>query len=169
MASIRSRHTNIELAARRLLYAAGFRYRLHDKRLPGRPDIVISRFGVAIFVHGCFWHGHDCKRGKLPSTNTEFWKIKIDRNRQRDRENTDQLLRLGWQPVVIWQCKLKDGVQNLVLQLRTLSDQEGANLEATTSAASSRNADKASTPSVRPGTKAKAPKPGSKSVKARQR
>jgi DNA mismatch endonuclease, patch repair protein len=109
MASVRSRDTEPELQVRRLLHRLGYRFRLHRKDLPGTPDLVLPRHNLAIFVHGCFWHGHKgCKRSKLPSTNTEFWNRKIDLNVTRDRKAQEKLRALGWNVVVIWQCALHD-------------------------------------------------------------
>jgi len=87
----------------------GYRYRLHDKRLPGKPDLVFSRRRKAVFVNGCFWHGHEnCRYGKLPKSRLDFWKPKIDRNRQRDVENLRRLEDEGWSVLTVWQCEVKD-------------------------------------------------------------
>jgi DNA mismatch endonuclease (patch repair protein) len=107
MRAVKSEDTEPELIVRRLLYAAGFRYRLHPKDLPGRPDIVFRRLKKAIFVHGCFWHGHTSRRGaRTPKTNRDYWNEKIARNRGRDREHIRRLRRAGWRVLVIWECKL---------------------------------------------------------------
>jgi DNA mismatch endonuclease (patch repair protein) len=107
MAAVKGRHTGPELAVRRLLFAQGFRYRLHVPELPGRPDIVLPRWRVAIFVHGCFWHGHGCSKGRLPRSRQDFWADKIARNRERDRKNSRTLRRTGWRVLVVWQCELR--------------------------------------------------------------
>ena len=113
MQSIRSKDTKPELIVRRFLHAHGFRYRLHLKNLPGHPDIVLRRWHTVVFVHGCFWHGHDdCKTFRMPKTNKEFWKSKIERNRLRDMRDRLQLRELGWHVITIWECQLKPKVRN---------------------------------------------------------
>ena len=118
MSRIGSKHTKPELVVRSLLHRLGYRYRLHRKELPGRPDIAFIGRKKAIFVHGCFWHGHGCKIGKLPKSNLEFWNAKIERNRQRDRENISELEQIGWTAEEVWQCELKDS-QSLERKLRS--------------------------------------------------
>src|SRR5947209_4619824 len=104
MSRIRGRDTAPELLVRSRLFRAGFRFRLHDRRLPGKPDIVLARFRTVIFVNGCFWHSHTCKKGqRRPSSNVEFWNEKLDRNVQRDAENQIALERLGWSTITIWE------------------------------------------------------------------
>lgn len=108
MSRIRSKNTRPELQVRQFLHAHGYRFRIHDKRLPGSPDIVLPKYQTLIFVHGCFWHGHQpCKYFKMPTTRTEFWKAKIDRNQQRDAEVQKQLQRMGWRILLLWECDLK--------------------------------------------------------------
>jgi DNA mismatch endonuclease (patch repair protein) len=107
MSGIRGTNTKPELAIRRGLHAAGFRYRLHAKDVPGRPDIVLPRYRAAIFVNGCFWHGHDCHLFRLPGTREEFWQDKINRNRQRDAEVEAVLAAAGWRRLTIWECALR--------------------------------------------------------------
>ena len=107
MSSIGSRNTGPEIAVRRGLHALGFRYRLNDRRLPGKPDIVFPKRGAVIFVHGCFWHGHDCHLFTLPNTRTEFWRKKIDANRERDRSTGSMLVDRGWRVGIVWECSLK--------------------------------------------------------------
>ena len=119
MSAVRGRDTGPERAVRRELFANGFRYRLHRRDLPGKPDIVLPAYHMAIFVHGCFWHGHTCSRGKRPSSNLEFWNRKLDGNRARDQLQYDALIALGWQVVVIWECDLQPAVRALVEQLET--------------------------------------------------
>src|SRR5262249_38060446 len=114
MAAVRSRDTGLEMAVRRALHAAGLRYRLHVKDLPGTPDIVLVRQRLAVFVHGCFWHGHTCTRGKLPSTNFAFWQEKSCRNRKRDSSVRRKLKKLGWTSVVIWQCRINKDTPGLI-------------------------------------------------------
>lgn len=108
MASIHSKGTKPELAVRRYLFARGFRYRLNHPRLPGHPDIVMRKYRTVIFVNGCFWHGHEgCKYFVLPKSRTDFWKAKIERNRERDREEQRKLARMGWHCITVWECQLK--------------------------------------------------------------
>ena len=107
MSGIRGKDTKPELMIRKALHARGYRYRLHSPAVPGKPDLFLRRYRAAIFVHGCFWHGHDCHLFKLPSTRTEFWQRKIDRNRARDAEVEAALCEQGWRRLVIWECALK--------------------------------------------------------------
>lgn len=108
MASIRSRNTKPEMHVRRHLHALGFRYRLHRKDLPGKPDIVLSRYQVAIFIHGCFWHGHrGCRFATVPATRTEFWTAKISANRSRDAVAEFKLHEAGWRIATVWECALR--------------------------------------------------------------
>ncbi|MBA3939801.1 MAG: very short patch repair endonuclease [Sphingopyxis sp.] len=108
MARVRAKNTKPEIEVRSLLHKLGYRFRLHRKELPGKPDIVFKRRRKAIFVHGCFWHGHGCRIGKLPKSNIQFWQDKIERNRARDAENRSELEKLGWSVDEVWQCELKD-------------------------------------------------------------
>ncbi len=109
MRAVKSENTKPEIALRKALFALGFRYRLNVKALPGKPDLVFPKHRTVIFVHGCFWHGHGCKRGKrVPKTNTAYWTEKIARNKARDRKNAAALRKLGWRVVTIWECKLKN-------------------------------------------------------------
>lgn len=109
MAKIRSVNTKPELQLRQLLHREGYRYRLHDKRLPGRPDLVFAGRRKVIFMHGCFWHGHECPVGaRLPKSNTEFWADKRSRNQTRDAAQMEQLLNLGWGVLILWECETKD-------------------------------------------------------------
>lgn len=111
MARIRSKNTAPELLVRRLLHAMGYRFRLHRSELPGKPDIVFVGRRKAIFVHGCFWHAHDCKIGRTPKTRLYFWEPKLQRNRARDLENERALQSQGWDVLTIWQCETKDNVR----------------------------------------------------------
>ena len=107
MSHIRSKATKPEMLVRRWLWAHGYRYRLNVKSVPGKPDIVMRKYRTAIFVNGCFWHGHEgCKMFVLPKTNTEFWQAKIEQNRTRDTRIYDELMLAGWQVIVLWQCNL---------------------------------------------------------------
>jgi len=108
MSKISGKETKPEILVRKYLFSEGFRFRKNDKRLPGRPDIVLPKYKIVIFIHGCFWHGHHCKAAKLPETNKEFWKSKINSNIERDKKNQRELRKLGWKVIVIWQCELKN-------------------------------------------------------------
>ena len=109
MARIGGRDTGPERVVRRLLTSLGLRYRLHRRDLPGSPDLALGPRRVAVFVHGCFWHGHDCPRGaRKPKANAEFWATKLARNRARDDRNLRDLTSLGWRALVVWECELKD-------------------------------------------------------------
>jgi len=118
MATIHSRDTKPELLVRSALHKAGFRFRLHPRNLPGRPDLVLPRYRTAVFVHGCFWHGHDCPRGRRPSSNVEFWATKLCRNISRDQIAQAALRSLRWRVKVIWQCELPSQTNILIRQLR---------------------------------------------------
>jgi len=107
MAGIRGKDTKPELALRRGLHALGFRYRLHDRSLPGKPDLVFPRWQAVLFAHGCFWHGHDCHLFKMPSTRAEFWHTKIARNREVDAVAGASLEKAGWRVGIVWECALK--------------------------------------------------------------
>ena len=117
MAAIHSKDTRPELIVRRYLFSRGFRYRLNHPRLPGRPDIVMRKYRTVIFVNGCFWHGHEgCRYYRLPHTNTDFWRAKIERNRRRDREEQQRLARMGWHCITVWECQLKPAVRGQTLE-----------------------------------------------------
>jgi len=108
MAAIHSASTTPERRLRHALWSQGFRYRVNDKRLPGKPDIVLPKYRTVIFVHGCFWHGHkDCKHYTVPKTNTEFWMAKVARNQERDQEVWRKLEAKGWSVIIVWECQLK--------------------------------------------------------------
>jgi DNA mismatch endonuclease, patch repair protein len=108
MSRIRNKNTKPEIIVRSIVHGMGFRYRLHNKNLPGKPDIVLTRHKKIIFVHGCFWHMHKCKYGKVkPATNATFWENKRSGNRERDKRNIKALKKLGWDVLVIWECELK--------------------------------------------------------------
>ncbi|EKQ63574.1 DNA mismatch endonuclease Vsr [Xanthomonas citri pv. malvacearum str. GSPB2388] len=111
MRAVRSKDTKPELIVRRLAHSLGFRFRLYRKDLPGSPDLVFSGRRKVIFVHGCFWHGHNCARGnRQPTTNADYWSAKIARNRARDMRSIEMLRQAGWDTLVIWECDLKDEV-----------------------------------------------------------
>lgn len=107
MSRIRSTNTKPEEIVRKYLFSHGFRYRKNDKRYPGKPDIVLPKYRTIIFVNGCFWHMHGCSRSRLPRSNQEYWKPKIERNIQRDAQNQQKLEADGWKVIVVWECELK--------------------------------------------------------------
>lgn len=118
MRRVRSKDTKPERLVRSYLHVRGLRYRLHDRRLPGAPDLVFPSRRIAVFVHGCFWHGHEgCKRATMPKTRTEFWRDKIEGNRERDDRRSRELADLGWRVIVIWECEIGEAA------LSTLADE----------------------------------------------
>ena len=123
MSLVRARDTKPEMRVRRALHAAGFRYRLHAKDLPGKPDIVFRGARVAVFVHGCFWHQHpdpDCKLARMPKSRLEFWRPKLEGNRLRDKKIRRELRSLGWRVMEVWECKTKSKhLERLIRRLRT--------------------------------------------------
>lgn len=122
MSRIRGKDTKPEILVRKGLHARGFRFRLQDRRLPGRPDVVLPKYGVAIMVNGCFWHGHKgCRYATKPKTNEEFWEAKIARNRHRDEVTEAHLEALGWTVITIWECELRGGAAQA--RLEALADE----------------------------------------------
>ena len=124
MSRIKGQDTKPELLVRKFLFAKGFRYRLHDKNLPGKPDIVLPKYKTIIFVHGCFWHGHkNCKYATIPKTRTEWWLTKITYNQKNDKKNSKLLKSLGWRIIIIHECNLKKTKLKTTLDklLKTLS------------------------------------------------
>lgn len=116
MSRIKGRDTKPEMMVRKFLFSQGFRYRLHVKNLPGRPDIVLPRFKTVIFVNGCFWHGHiNCTRSALPRTRTDWWKNKIERNKINDNKNYLALIKLGYKVIIVWQCEIRNENRKLDL------------------------------------------------------
>ena len=117
MGRVKSQDTAPELYVRRALHAAGLRFRLHDKRLPGAPDLVLRKHRTVVFVHGCQWHWHGCKRSRMPSSNVDYWRRKINRNVERDAANAVALDALGWRVEVVWECELALATSRLIEQL----------------------------------------------------
>lgn len=108
MSRIKGKDTKPEMLVRKFLFSKGYRYRLHDKKLPGKPDIVLPKYKTVIFVHGCFWHGHNkCKYATIPKTRTEWWTKKIDGNIANDKKKETALKKEGWKVIRVWECKLK--------------------------------------------------------------
>jgi DNA mismatch endonuclease, patch repair protein len=122
MSKIKAKDTKPELLVRKYLHAGGFRYRIHVKNLPGKPDIILSRYKTIIFINGCFWHGHDnCNRSSIPKTRTQWWANKIEKNKVNDRRVKEELEDLGWKVIVVWTCRL--GPSILPLTLNDLREQ----------------------------------------------
>ena len=107
MRRIRSKDTRPEMRVRKKLHGIGFRYRLHDTNLPGKPDIVMTKHKAVIQIRGCFWHSHVCSSGRIPRSNKEYWESKLSRNRRRDEHNDFELRRMGWRLFVIWECEVQ--------------------------------------------------------------
>ena len=108
MQAVKSRDTEPEMVVRRLLHGMGYRYRIHRKDIPGTPDIAFISRRKAIFVHGCFWHGHSCPKGRLPKSRLDYWQPKLAKNKERDKRTVDRLNSLGWDVLVIWECETVD-------------------------------------------------------------
>ncbi len=118
MSRIKGKDTSIEVVVRKYLFSKGFRFRKNDKRLPGKPDIVLPKYHTVIFVHGCFWHRHQgCKNATMPSTNAEFWKAKFQRNVDNDKKHQEELERLGWRVLIVWECNVKHRFEDTMLTL----------------------------------------------------
>lgn len=126
MSKIKSKDTKPELKVRRILHKLGYRFRLHRRDIPGRPDIVLPRHKTVIFVNGCFWHRHnECKEASRPKTNSEYWEIKLNKNVERDRKNYSELTRSGWKIVTFWECELEKDVEiNTFLVSKRLLENE---------------------------------------------
>ena len=130
MSRIRGKDTKPEILVRKFLHSKGLRYRLHVKNLPGKPDLVLKKYNTVIFIHGCFWHGHEnCKYFKLPKTRTEWWKEKIEKNIERDDKNIFELKDRGWNVIVIWECELKvskkdETLKKLYFNLKEIDDEK---------------------------------------------
>ena len=121
MSRVKNRGTAAERYVRREVWAAGFRYRLNVRKLPGIPDLVLPRYQTVVLVQGCFWHGHDCRKGqRRPTTNREFWDNKLDGNIARDAANQAELRFLGWVVFVVWECRIKDDTATLIQHLRQI-------------------------------------------------
>jgi len=130
MSRIRSKNTKPELHVRGFLFANGFRYRLHEKKLPGKPDLVLPKFKTVIFVHGCFWHGHEgCRFASTPKSNVDYWIPKIEGNTIKDNDAIQLLKKVGWKVIIIWECELKKAQADFTLSnlknilLKVLIDQ----------------------------------------------
>lgn len=137
MAAIKGKDTKPEMIVRKYLFSRGLRFRVQVRKLPGTPDIVLPKYKTAIFVNGCFWHGHEgCKYFRLPKSNVEFWKEKIERNIERDRESMQALLDLGWKVIRVWECELRnkanrEEILNKIYASITSSEGSGYSFEET--------------------------------------
>jgi DNA mismatch endonuclease, patch repair protein len=127
MSQIRAKNTKPEMIVRKYMFGQGYRYRLYDKKLPGKPDLVLPKYSIAIFVHGCFWHGHDgCKYFVVPKTRTEWWLSKIKRTKQLDLENVKKLKADGWKVISIFECELKnDRAEKTLKKILTKIEENG--------------------------------------------
>ncbi len=117
MRAIRSKNMQPELTVRRLVHSLGYRFRLHQTNLAGKPDLVFAKRNKVIFVHGCFWHSHNCEKAHVPRSNKEYWRVKLSRNRQRDKKNLKGLRSAGWGVLVVWECEIAS-TQRLSAQIR---------------------------------------------------
>lgn len=123
MSRVRNKGTAAERYVRHAIWHGGFRYRLNVRKLPGAPDLVLYRYQTTVLVQGCFWHGHDCRKGqKRPATNTEFWNKKLDGNIARDAANQAKLKKLGWAVFIVWECRLQDDTNSLLTHLQSLRE-----------------------------------------------
>ncbi len=121
MATVKGKDTSIELIVRKTLHQMGFRFRLDNRRLPGNPDLTFRKWKLAVFINGCFWHGHSCKRGgRMPKTNRDYWEAKIKRNLDRDKRTREELESAGWRMMTIWECDLEGGTREVSDHLLTL-------------------------------------------------
>ena len=123
MARIKNKNTKIELLVRKALYSRGFRYRIHVGDFAGKPDLAFKKYNALVFIHGCFWHGHDCSLFRLPKTNTEFWEKKIQRNKEKDMQNTLINLSKGLRQLVVWECSIRgkdnDSFQKVIQKIES--------------------------------------------------
>jgi DNA mismatch endonuclease (patch repair protein) len=120
MSKIRSKNTKPELLLRKALHALGYRYRIHNKLLPGKPDIVFTKYKTAIFVHGCFWHYHsECREGRIPDTKSKFWKEKLSKNVERDLKHQQALISQGWKVIVVWECEVEKQLEEVLSKIKT--------------------------------------------------
>ena len=118
MSRIKGKDTEIEVAVRKRLFSLGYRYRKNDKRLPGKPDIVFPKFKTVVFIHGCFWHMHaNCKMATIPKSNTDFWVAKLTHNVENDIKHKQQLEKMGWKVIVVWECEIENNLDRVIQQI----------------------------------------------------
>lgn len=118
MSKIRGKNTKPELILRKAIFRLGYRYRIHKKDLPGKPDIVLIKYKTVIFVHGCFWHYHNkCNEGRIPNSNSEYWKTKLEKNIFKDKNNIKILKRNGWKVFVFWECEIEKNLDSILIKL----------------------------------------------------
>lgn len=129
MSNIKSKDTNPEMIIRKMLHGEGFRYRLHDRNLPGKPDLIFRKYNAVIFIHGCFWHRHDCRYFKWPKSRIDFWKEKLNRNADNDRANLLSLLDSGWRVCLVWECSIREADRDLDSVKSTLIDWLGSRMD----------------------------------------
>lgn len=136
MSGVKGKDTKLEVALRKELFARGFRYRTHTKGTPGKPDLVLKKYNAIVFIHGCFWHGHEnCKLFRYPKSRIDFWKEKIGKNIERDRKNTQKLLDEGWRVLLVWECAVKGKADKLpitadLVEKWILSDESSSSIRA---------------------------------------
>ena len=118
MSRIKGKDTKIEVKIRKSLFNLGFRYRKNVKELPGKPDIVLPKYKTVVFVHGCYWHGHNCKEFHIPKTNVEFWEKKFKRNIENDKKHYEQLHFMGWKVIVVWECEIEKNFTEVIDRLQ---------------------------------------------------
>jgi DNA mismatch endonuclease (patch repair protein) len=126
MRAVRSKNTAPEILVRSTLHRLGYRFRLHRRDLPGTPDLVFPARKCVMFIHGCFWHGHECARGSLPSTNVTFWQTKIGKNKERDTRAQQELKKSGWKVLAVWECEMKNKIRFQNRLVRFLNRKAGA-------------------------------------------
>lgn len=148
MAGIRNENTKPEMFVRRGLHRRGLRFRLHQSDLPGRPDVVMAKYKTIIFIHGCFWHGHDCDLFKWPKTREDFWRSKINTNRIRDLDIQRRLLLLGWDIEVVWECQLRTAASNAEATLDRLTERIKSRREPSSALRQGRDGDRRTTQSL---------------------
>ena len=131
MSKIRSKNTKPEIRVRKFLFSKGFRYRLHVKKLPGSPDIVLPKYRTVVFVNGCFWHGHEnCRISHIPKSSTEFWETKIKKNQERDIRDLNSLYEKGWRSIVVWECQLDNNFTGIMEKVESyITDKQKTNNE----------------------------------------
>ncbi|MCX6173987.1 MAG: very short patch repair endonuclease [Ignavibacteriales bacterium] len=118
MSKIREKNTKPEMILRSALHKLGYRFRIHSKHLPGRPDIVLAKYNMIIFVHGCFWHQHKyCTEGRIPSTNSKYWEEKFSNNAIRDKRNKKALRKMGWKVIIVWECEIEGKIEKVMLRI----------------------------------------------------